>query len=250
MLNDMRRYSQRKDKRKRLDNMQSTTANRKHQLDETYFNDITTEEQAYWLGFLWADGSINKTAKRSAGANRLTLAQKPTEKTHLEKFRKALKTDYEIKTRKSTGVCILDINSRPICEALIKLGYGKKENRTNIPIIRTDLIHHFIRGYFDGDGCLSIYDQQVKQWTIHRQEWSITGNPTFIGNVRHLLEHDVETTITVKDKPYKRTKKAITLRYGKQADIEKLYTYMYENATIFLESKHEKFMEYFSYHNP
>ena len=150
--------------------MQSTTntINRTHNLDEDYFSKIDNEEKAYWLGFLWADGSINKTAKRAAAANRLTLAQKHAEKSHLQKFLDALHADYSIKTRKSTNICAVDINSRQLCDDLMQLGYGTKENRTKIPKIPALLMPHFIRGYFDGDGCLSIYEQHVKQWTIHK----------------------------------------------------------------------------------
>lgn len=49
--------------------MQSSpfSANRRHTLDATYFDQIDTPEKAYWLGFVWADGGLSKTAPRCSG---------------------------------------------------------------------------------------------------------------------------------------------------------------------------------------
>lgn len=68
--------------------------NRKHTINNQYFDDIKTQEQAYWLGFLWADGSINKTTKRCSGKNRLTVSQKETEKKQKRNICKNLQTVY------------------------------------------------------------------------------------------------------------------------------------------------------------
>lgn len=221
--------------------------NRKHNLDENYFKEIDSEEKAYWLGFIWADGGLSKTAKRCSDYNRLTLAQHESRIAHLEKFRKAINTNYAIKPQPKNIVSI-DINSIPFCNNLIKLGYGKKEHRTNIPKMPKQLISHFIRGYFDGDGCLSIYEQIINKYVIHRQEWSLTGNSEFLNNIAEILQNEVGVSSTVKIKTYKRTDKAVTLRYGKIADIANLYHYLYDNASIYLNEKREKFITFFKNH--
>lgn len=92
--------------------------NRKHTINSAYFNDIKTEHQAYWLGFIWADGSISKTAKRCSGYNRLTISQKETERIHLEKLAKELNSsanlpEYEPYPNKK--IVNLSINCRPLC---------------------------------------------------------------------------------------------------------------------------------------
>ena len=73
--------------------------NRKHTVNHHYFDQIDSEEKAYWLGFLWADGSISKTATRCSGKNRLTLSQKIKEIKHLKKFADALHSDSSIQIR-------------------------------------------------------------------------------------------------------------------------------------------------------
>lgn len=224
--------------------------NRKHTVNEHYFDEIITEHQAYWLGFLWADGNISKTAKRCAGMNRITLAQKANEIKHLQNFKKDLCADYPITTRpriQNHLISTLHINSRLLCIALENLGFGAKDNRTVIPNIPQNLMHHFIRGYFDGDGCLSVYVQNVKnKWFINKQELSFTGNPVFIKNLKHTLEQKTDVTRTVSIKTYAKTSKATSLRYGKKTDVDILFHYMYDDATIYLDSKYQKFLKFYS----
>jgi len=226
--------------------------NRKHTLDQHYFDEITDEARAYWLGFLWADGDISTTAKRCAGPNRLRFVQKWSDRERVYAFKEALQASYDVNEihdrATNSDQALLVINSRPICDALIRHGYGRKDERISIPEIDAGLVHHFIRGYFDGDGCLSVYEQLVRHATIHRQELSFTGNPMFIAALKDAVVDDVGLTPTVKMHTDKRTVHAVALRYGKKDDIVKMYDYLYHDATTYLERKYDKFLEYFSYH--
>lgn len=223
--------------------------NRKHTIDDTYFDNINSERKAYWLGFIWADGSLSQTAKRCSGHNRLSISQKLDEIQHLEKFKADIKSNAIIHVREpmtNKYVAILDINSRPLCITLESMGYAVKSKRIHIPQIPNDLIRHFIRGYFDGDGCLSIYDQHVKQWVVHRQEFSITGNPILITEIQKTLNANTSVSKTVKLKTYAKTKSVVSLRYGKKSDINELYHYLYDDAHIYLDDKYQKFIDYYS----
>lgn len=230
--------------------MQSLTMiNRKHNLNTDYFNNINSQEKAYWLGFLWADGNISKTSSRSSGPNRLRISQKWSERQHLEQFKTAIGADYEIKPiyhDSGHTVAQLDINCRPLCESLQNLGYDVKTKRTHIPDIPDELLPHFIRGYFDGDGGLSLYTQTIKRWTVLKQEWSITGEQHLMDEIKTVLTRDASVTPTVKTKSYKKSTKTTSIRYGKKSDIAKLYEYLYKNATVYLPSKHQKFVDFFS----
>lgn len=230
--------------------MQSLTMiNRTHTVNANYFQNIDCPEKAYWLGFLWADGNIQKTSPRSSGPNRLRIAQKWSEKHHLEKFKTAICADYPIKPISHPGnhtVAQLDINCRPICSDLQKLGYDVKTKRIHVPNIRPELISHFIRGYFDGDGSLSLYTQNIKQWTVYKQEWSITGEKHLITEIKTVLTKNAGVTADVKLKSYKKSPTVASVRYGKKSDIANLYAYLYKDATVYLESKHQKFVDFFS----
>lgn len=225
--------------------------NRKHHLNIDYFQNIDSEQKAYWLGLLWADGSMSKTASKCAGKNRLTLTQNEVNKYHLEQLKYDIKSTKPLRQTKSSysssKLFTLDINCRKLCSDLEYLGLTIKDERISIPNIPENLIPHFIRGYFDSDGCLSIYTQQMNNSKINRQELSFTGNPEFIITLQNHLTNTLNLSET-KIKTYKRTSKAVTLRYGKISDIQKIYDYLYKNSTRFLKSKHQKFIEFQSNH--
>lgn len=163
-------------------------------------------------------------------------------------FLDTLEADYPI--RRFTGgygtAVVAHINSRPLCISLERLGFARKDQRIHIPPIPPSLLHHFVRGYFDGDGCLSVYTQTVGNAIINKQEWSLTGHPEFIANIRQLIEQNVDVSHRVKIKTYKRTNKAVTLQYGRKSDIIALHDYLYQDATVYLDSKYQQFVEFFN----
>lgn len=230
--------------------LSSYDINRRHSLNTHFFDTIHSEKQAYWLGFLWADGSWSKTAPRCSGPNRLNLSQKLSEVNHLQLFLDTLEADYPIRQLNngygSGSAMTVNINSRPLCISLERLGFARKDQRIHIPPIPPSLLHHFVRGYFDGDGCLSVYTQTVGNAVINKQEWSLTGHPEFIANIRQLIEQNVDVSHRVKIKTYKRTDKAVTLRYGRKSDIIALHDYLYQDATVYLDSKYQQFVEFFN----
>lgn len=60
------------------------TNNKKHRCDSNFFNCINTEEKAYWLGFLYADGNV------ATKTNTVLISSKDRE--HIEKFLLTIKS--------------------------------------------------------------------------------------------------------------------------------------------------------------
>ena len=133
-----------------------TTMKRKYNVNDVYFNKIDTEEKAYWLGFLLADGCIHERD----GQDRLSLVLGIKDKNHLEKFKKSLSfegpiIDYTKKSGLFIGLIhsYIRITSQLLVNDLAKVGCMPRKTLTlEFPIIYDELRHHFIRGYFDGDG--------------------------------------------------------------------------------------------------
>lgn len=136
------------------------------QYNRLYFKDIDTEEKAYWLGFIYADGWVS-CDDENRGCLGIELQRVDFE--HLKKFNKSLNGNIEVKYRMSSVSHIdgREISSFPMC--YIKLysyeivndlfRHGVRPRKTydmNFPNSVSDtLLRHFIRGYFDGNGCVT-----------------------------------------------------------------------------------------------
>ena len=70
----------------------------KYYLNERYFEYIDSEEKAYWLGFLFADGFVNKDSY-------VGIALQSSDYHHLEKFRDCIHSNHIIHTYKCSDNC-------------------------------------------------------------------------------------------------------------------------------------------------
>ena len=91
--------------RKKLNELNLPTNNKKNFIkkpgrkneyvfNEDFFETIDSEEKAYWLGFIYADGYIT-------GDDRCGIALKNIDNIHLEKFKKSIDSNHKISVYKS-----------------------------------------------------------------------------------------------------------------------------------------------------
>lgn len=105
---------------------------------------------AYWAGFIVADGCLFSKNKS------LSFGLKKSDIIHLEKFKKAIKTNAKISHIKSNRSVHITICSQELFSSLIKLGITPmKSSRIKKIKIPHTLMPHFIRGVYDGDGSIS-----------------------------------------------------------------------------------------------
>lgn len=138
---------------------------RKYAVNEGFFQEWT-KEMAYILGWMFSDGNVSE----EKGTFRIKLSIKDAEV--LENFRAILKTeaplysvDQVVPSKKYIAKYkMLRINSRKMCQDLIRLGcVPNKMHKFVLPEMPKPLISHFVRGYFDGDGCISFnYPNTIK----------------------------------------------------------------------------------------
>lgn len=202
--------------------------------DNTVFDVIDSEEKAYWLGFLYADGNVSKDS------NIVSLNLKYSDKEHLEKFKSFLKTSAEIKLRtvktlsKAYRCCSLQVCNKHFRDNLCKLGCVPTKSLIlkfpNVEIFKCkDLIYHFIRGYVDGDGCLTFSKNG-------RLELSILGTQQFLEGIQKVFPYRFKSIHHIK-----RTKSDICKisNCGENADY--VASLLYRDATIYLKRKHDRF---------
>lgn len=211
---------------------------RKFPLIENYFDTIDTEIKAYFLGLLWADGCNYKKN------NSISIALQEEDSYILEKIKndifiinKPLRLK-KAQTFKSKNQFVLSIYGKYISDLLENYGMiPKKSLSLKFPrkgVLNEELIHHFIRGYFDGDGCISSTKKE-KQITC-----TFVGTFEFLTSVKNILINvgfsDVKL-ISVNDKD----KNTFVLSFTGRKNALRLYQYMYKNANFYLIRKYEKF---------
>ena len=216
---------------------------RKYEINETYFDVIDTEEKAYFLGFLYADG-YNNTDRNSVNLsltesdkdilvrlNNLLQPEKPLQYVNTSSCKKT--KGFE----KSKNQYRLVVANKHISQKLTELGCGKAKthnlifpNENQVPI---NLQRHFIRGYFDGDGCVS------------NRVFSLVGTYGFLNTIQDIFINELELSKNKFDKRHKNRENNITsLRYCGSGNLKKIMKWMYENASIYLERKLIKFKNY------
>ena len=120
-------------------------------------------------------------------------------------------------------------------------------------------MRHFIRGYFDGDGCIwdgkrqkrIVKDKTVKlgyrEKTVHNVKFTFTGNDSFISDLQKYLVNKIGINICklnyskAKNSNTTTSKNVCTMEYCGRGNIKKLYQYMYNDATIYGSRKFNQF---------
>lgn len=219
---------------------------KKYSVNESFFEDVKNwnEEHAWILGWLASDGCNDLTK------NRICLKLQERDKYILDTIKFLIKFDGRLYFRNNNSInpnwqnnYSLTITSKKLCKDLENLGII--QNKTflyKFPIfLKKDLIRHFIRGYFEGDGHISKMGKD-KSLSFHQ-----------IGTRNFLLEHNLQLNkqigIPIK-KLYKiRDGNEIThyYRIQKKEELYKLYHYLYDDCKYFLERKKKSFDIFIDY---
>lgn len=211
-------------------------------IDANFFNSIDTEEKAYWLGFIYADGYITKCNGHSVFGIKLKIE----DKDHIVKFKNAIHSEHKIiegVIESPYGVsraCSITIANEEFVHCLLDKGvfYNKSKILKPPPQekLPNNLVSHFIRGYFDGDG--SIYLGKAK-----KDNWKSSGNVSFIGTYELLswILNNLKEQCSTKANIYKYKNKDIwEIKIGGNTNFLNLYEYLYKDANIFLSRKKDK----------
>ena len=203
------------------------------EVDRTYFENIDNEEKSYWLGFLYADGCVRKRINN--GMLRLKLKQ--TDREHIEKFKLSIKSEHKIidgidffqknDRQYESHYSSFSIYSLKLVNDLINLGcVVNKAQKIRLPKFDNELLYHFIRGYFDGDGCIHKVKNRPNSFKL-----SVVSNQFFcedllgilnMGTIRNFENYSI-------------------LEINKIDDVKNFRNLIYYNSTIFLERKKDIF---------
>lgn len=208
------------------------------EVNQGYFNEIDNEQKAYWLGFIWADGHVAQKAP-------WTVIVQIKDIEHLQQFANAIGYTGEIKTVKGSGFNSEAIHGRLVicrktmCDVLNKL--GRNNENMSIPNISKKLIPHFIRGYFDGDGSVyettsTVTNKYGSKYKYRNLEVQIIGHKPYLEQIEKHF-NDVGITCTYKNS---KTDYMKYLKIDGGRNHRALYEYMYNDSTISLARKKDK----------
>jgi len=213
-----------------------STGTRKFRLREDFFGDLEAEKPSYWLGFLLADGCLAK----SAGTRRaVRVFLKESDGGHLKKLQAAighrgrLVADDREHPRKG-----LVFNSTGMSRRLLGLGWQRyKENGdpSIIGHVPDCSFRHFLRGYFDGDGCLS-------RWSGKTSSWYVNIVCRHAGPLRSMDER-VHSAIGLSG-AVRRRGSVHELKWNGGSRLAVLLDWLYDGATVFLDRKHARYDEF------
>ena len=174
---------------------------RKYDYNENYFERIDTPEKAYCLGFWYADGCVETSPNHVISVTQIDLQRDILAKIAHEFD--SNKPIYERKYEKGRTFYVLQFNGEKLTSDLIKLGCTANKSLTlQFPtdeIVPYKFMSHFIRGYFDGDGCIwngkrkkmlvkdSTRKSGFRERIIHNVKFTFTGNVSFINSLQDYL---------------------------------------------------------------
>lgn len=203
-------------------------------LNESFFEHIDTEEKAYFLGFLFADGSVVKD-NENRRSPMISLQLKLEDQEMVEKFKKTIKGEgkiyYDKRLHKETAS--FRFRSQIMADDLSK--YGIVPNKTylteHLPEIPQELDRHFLRGLLDGDG--SIYQlSHSNRYAIDLCSYHATVCNDFRERCDKFLTCSNNATVT-------RYGTAYHVRFVDKQSVMQLATALYKDGHIYLDRKYE-----------
>lgn len=230
-----------------IDRRSAEECHRIYPIHEDFFDVIDTQEKAYFLGFLYADGNNSKEANYV----RIDLARK--DRDILEKLVSLIyleeplyhikdyerEKEYKDQTKTIYG-SYFNINSKHICHKLEELGCPQRKSLIiHFPKWLTDpeLQRHFIRGYYDGDGGVSLTDVKTRSANT-----KIVSTLEFCISISKIIKIGTDVQF---GNPYNDVEdmNVYTLRLAGNRQIAHFLDWLYKGAIIYLDRKFELYQE-------
>lgn len=217
----------------------------KYAINDSFFK-VWSKSMAYILGFIVADGCIQDDHIRG---KYLQICSGDEE--ILEKIKARLQSEHKITTIKPRKIMMwgkkyinkeqysLRIGSHQIYNDLIELGITPAKSKTiSLPTVPMAFVAHFVRGYLDGDGCISIYR--------HKQRLSVTftsGSKVFLEQLGCMITKAWQ----IKMHNVFGNHRAFQIKYSTREAIPLLkYVYADIDDKFYLERKYNLFLNFLS----
>lgn len=218
-----------------------------YNVNDNYFNQIDTPNKAYILGFLYADG-YNSSSTRG-----MIIRIKDIDVDILYKIKNEINSEapitpvddeLEYKGKKVKRHHMnLSVYNKQIHEDLEKWGVYSydKTFRITFPFwLSNDLKWHFIRGYFDGDGCFYEYKNKDRALV------TIMSSAKFSDELCDFLnDNEIKCTSTFASNASEKNK---IVKFSSKKAVKRFFDFIYKDAEIYLDRKYNKVKKYYELH--
>ncbi len=215
----------------------------KYKVNENFFK-TWSRNSSYVLGLLFADGSLEDAAYIRGKYVRLTS----TDRSLIEQVKSSLNSRHKVVTIPSLGnrkeQYLLRIGSHKIYNDLENIGlHPRKSLDMELPHIPYRFLSDFVRGYFDGDGCIAL--EKIKNKPHNRLKAIFTsGSKDFLASLSKILK---QRCIGRTGKVYD-SHRSYQLIYN-SVDAVKLLEFIYSKAwerkLLYLDRKYLKYTKLF-----
>lgn len=207
-------------------------------VDENFFNKIDTEDKAYILGFILGDGTISKKGIHIALAkqdtqilNEIAIRLKAEKYFNIKKSNPSTNEQDKIHLPLRRKQFAIDLNKHGI-------PYPPKSFNEPFIILDNDILQwHFIRGMFDADGCIRVYERNGYK----KYKFSITAGQSFCNGIKSFFENWFDVILPLKSSHIKSGSNVWVFELASKDLINLIGKCMYLNSTIHLNRKKEKF---------
>lgn len=208
--------------------------------------DSPNETTYYLLGAFISDGFVDPNLRR------ISITSK--DYSWITDISKQISNNKPLYKRKNSECHNLVINSKYITSWFIDNGCSPKKSLTvKMPNkIPKKFIPHFIRGLFDGDGSVSIFNNKTKPTSIRC--YIVTASLSFADSLFRLFLDEglaprfvkIENlNLSIFGRPSKDYNPVYRIYFNNKHAVD-FFNYLYKEKSIYLERKYNKFLEYFS----
>lgn len=234
--------------------IKENTLTRRYILDDHYFDVIDTQDKAYFLGLLYADGCNYE----DIGLIKIDLITR--DKELLEKFKQCISYTGDIHDYKEETKTFKTNNKEYQCQPTSRLSFrsshmsrqlankGCCSNKTyslvfpNEDIVPLNFQNHFIRGYMDGDGGISYWIDNKN--TGHKKfQINFCGTVDMIKNISNIIDNRFNCVTAISDRYPCRDNNNLQCNTCGNRVVKNILDWLYDNANIYMQRKYDKYLE-------
>lgn len=201
-------------------------------MNTNIFNKIISKEQAYMIGFILGDGSINN--------NQLSIEISKSDNCILEFFSKFIECNISHRdrydpSRKMFPSTYIKISNAILLRDIKKLCGGEKKKDRHIPRIRKDLEPYLVQGFFDAEGCVTWGRRKDRSYIW--QKVSFTSQYWMLHGIQNILcANGITSSLRKKSK-----NDCYVIEICNKENVLKTLDYIYQDPSfIILQRKYDK----------